>query len=403
MFGFNLVDLAVLILLVAAIHTGIRVGALGLLIVVGGFFGGLMVASWFYPRVLPIEDITLLTAVNMNLVLVTALVAGSISLRFSHKLHLNFKSVSLKELDTAGGGVLGFMSMIVLVWLLLSAIMRLPLVGLSNLSHGSFTAQTISRFLRNTPSAFATFNNRVNPNNPPFLFYDKAPEADFVYSEASYGRIISGAADSVVGITGLGCNSLSLGSGFVVEDKLILTNAHVVAGVGRPVIKYAGHSYDATPILFDPNLDFAILRVQETDEEFDDIRPLELMDSPLAYGTTVGVIGYPDSNFTATPGVLRENVIVPGHNIYEIGRIERNVYVVQAYLAEGASGGPVVAPDGRVAGIIFANLSQSDGLAYALSSPWLHSLVKQTAASRKRVSTGICVAQSPTLNVLPPN
>ena len=400
MFGFNLVDLAALILLAIAIFTGIKVGALGQLTVVGGFFTGLIFSSWLYPRILPIEDRTLLTTININLVLITSVIIASLSSKLNRKLHRNFKSVRLKKLDTAAGGILGFMSMAVLIWLLLSAIMRLPFVGLSNLSHSAFTTQTISRFLPKTPSAFATFNNHINPNNPPFLFYDKASETDFTYSEKTYDRIVSKTADSVVSVTGLGCNGISSGSGFVVQDGLILTNAHVVAGVNRPIIKHAGRSYEATPILFDANLDFAVLRVYETDQEFS-APPLKLMDTPLAENTTVGVIGYPDGKFTASPGVIRENTYVFGRNIYDIGNIGRDVYIVQSYLTEGISGGPVVAPDGKVAGIIFANFYQRDDLGYALASSRLNSLVQQASASKERVGVGICVAQWPTIKVLP--
>jgi S1-C subfamily serine protease len=81
-----------------------------------------------------------------------------------------------------------------------------------------------------------------------------------------------------------------------------------------------------------------------------------------------------------------------GRNIYDLGVIGRNVYEIQAHIAEGSSGGPVVLPDGRVAGVIFAKYDLSDDYGYALTSPHLLGAVDAAQHATNRVNTGACLA-----------
>ena len=57
---------------------------------------------------------------------------------------------------------------------------------------------------------------------------------------------------SVFQIRGLGCNFLQFGTGFFVEKDLLITNAHVVAGVNLPVILYEGKEHVLELVSFDP-------------------------------------------------------------------------------------------------------------------------------------------------------
>ena len=57
-----------------------------------------------------------------------------------------------------------------------------------------------------------------------------------------------------------------------------------------------------------------------------------------------------------------------GRNIYGEGEVRRRVYEVQASIRRGNSGGPFVLPDGRVAGVVFANSVVADDVGYAIVS-----------------------------------
>ena len=51
---------------------------------------------------------------------------------------------------------------------------------------------------------------------------------------------------SVFQVMGLGCKSLQYGTGFFVEENIVVTNAHVVAGVNSPKIIHDSDEYDSS-------------------------------------------------------------------------------------------------------------------------------------------------------------
>ena len=62
-------------------------------------------------------------------------------------------------------------------------------------------------------------------------------------------------SNSVFQIKGLGCNSLQYGTGFFVEENIVVTSAHVVAGVNSPEIFYNGIGFDLD-FIFKPIREF---------------------------------------------------------------------------------------------------------------------------------------------------
>jgi len=88
---------------------------------------------------------------------------------------------------------------------------------------------------------------------------------------------------SVFQIKGLGCNSLQYGTGFFIDESIVVTNAHVVAGVNSPEIIYRGNSYELDFISFDQNSDLAILRSENIQHQ-----PLKLDEAEEGEFATVG-------------------------------------------------------------------------------------------------------------------
>jgi hypothetical protein len=189
-----------------------------------------------------------------------------------------------------------------------------------------------------------------------------------------------------VRITSFGCGGLVDGSGFAVGPDLVVTAAHVIAGVKRPIVKSGLQSFAAVPVRFDANQDIAILHVPGLNNQ-----PLSLAAGGVNTGSTVYAIGYPKSIYTVVPGVVRNDLQVFGPNIYNQGAIGRNIYEVQTHIDEGDSGGPVVLPDGRVAGLILSKSADSN-YGYALTSSSFLGQVQKATTSLRRVSTGVCYA-----------
>lgn len=386
--GLNWIDLIIISLVVAAIIWGTKVGIVIQACTAIGFAAGLVVAGWLFPHLLrPIHDRTLLTLINVNLVLIVAFYSAIRGYDLGHKVHFSLGKGKLHVVESGLGALINIGAVLVLSWMLFNTIGRFPFEGLSNSASDALIVQQLTNHLPPVPAVFAEFNRLVDPNSPPYVFEKTTPMSPKQYSQAEFEQAVAKAQTSTVRVTSFGCGSIVSGSGFVVGPNLVATNAHVVAGVKRPIIKYNNRSYQSVPILFNPNLDLAVLRVDGLNAP-----PLKLANETLDVNTTVAVLGFPEGNGLTSAGVIRNDLYLFGRNIYDLGVIKRNIYEVQADVAEGSSGGPIVLPDGRVAGMIFAKSSEVAGYGYALTSSSLTSQINQAQKANLRISTGACLA-----------
>ncbi len=169
---------------------------------------------------------------------------------------------------------------------------------------------------------------------------------------------------SVVKVTGRACGELVTGTGWVVSDGLVATNAHVVVGMLDPrVVDISGTSQRAALVGFDPVLDIALLSSSSTGT------PLELRDSPQT--GTFGVFGHPHGRplRVAPAGLLVSGSINgQGPDIYGQGSHRRPVMVLATQLEPGDSGAPVVDSEGAVVAMTFAIDPDDDSIGYALEA-----------------------------------
>lgn len=353
-----------------------------------GFFGGLFFAGWLMPHLLPIHDITLKTIINGNLVLLFAVYAGVKGYDLGKHLNYKFKNKWFHTLDTSVGVIFNIFFGLIVVWLVTSAIGRLPFEGLSNAANDSLIDQSLVQHMPPIPAVFAEFSREVNPNNPPNV-YVRPNHPTELYPPIAPSGLNAAALDeaSIVRITSFGCGGVISGTGFVAAPDLVITNAHVIAGARRPIVKYGSQSYAGTVVLFDPNLDLAAIRINGLNAP-----ALALEKQEVSAGTPIVVLGYPNGNYTLSFGVISDNRIVYGGSIYGVGAFGRAVYEAQASVEAGSSGAPMVLQNGQVVGIIFAmsNTVQKDG--FALDSTSLIKPLRDAERSTRPVSTGACVS-----------
>jgi S1-C subfamily serine protease len=139
--------------------------------------------------------------------------------------------------------------------------------------------------------------------------------------------------------------------------------------------------------LFNPNLDLAAIRVSGL------IAPsLTLDKQEVMAGTPVVALGYPNGNYSMLAGVVRDEQVVYGSDIYGVGAFGREIYEVQAQIQQGSSGGPLILQDGQVAGVVFARSGSIKDDGFALDSQSLFSSFSQAEHSTRRVGTGVCVS-----------
>lgn len=393
MLGFNWVDAVIVVLLALAAWEGVRIGILTQLCVIIGFFAALFLAGWLVPFAVRFHNPTLRTIANAGLVLVLALYAAMRSFDAAQRIHWSFRFGGLtrhtgfKKVETVLGSVPGVLAGLAVVWLFGVAIGRMPFAGLSNSVSDARIVQLLTRALPPAPAVFAAFNRRIDPNAQPNVFITPKSQPDFSYSNTDFMAATAAAQASVVRVTSFGCGGIIDASGFVAGKELVVTNAHVVAGVKRPIVKYGGRSYAATPVYFDQLLDLAILRVAKLPAP-----ALTLAPATASLNSTVAVLGYPGGNYRAVPGILRDTLAVSATSIYDQGSYGRGIYVVQAPGVEyGSSGGPVVLPNGQAVGVIFAQSVDSPQNAFALTSAHILPAVHKAQSSHQSVGTGACM------------
>jgi S1-C subfamily serine protease len=177
----------------------------------------------------------------------------------------------------------------------------------------------------------------------------------------------------------------SEGSGFVYGDELVLTNAHVVAGVGRPAVQVGGVGtwMSATVVGYAPGTDAAVLRVPGLDAP-----ALSFSDRDAGRGDAAVVAGYPEDgglDLRAARVVTRMNAT--GLDIYDESPAARDVYQIRSTVRPGNSGGPLLTTDGQVYGMVFARSTAHRDTGYALAADQLRSLAQQGAQADEPLTT----------------
>ncbi|WP_406673774.1 MarP family serine protease [Nonomuraea sp. N2-4H] len=161
------------------------------------------------------------------------------------------------------------------------------------------------------------------------------------------------------------CNKHIEGTGFVYAPGRIMTNAHVVAGVTRnlEVIDASDNRHTATVVRYNPRRDIAILYVPGLD------LPQLAFDGDGSRGDSAIVAGFPKGKgFTAEPARIGGQLDAEGPDIYRDTTVRRKVYVIRGQVLPGNSGGPLLTPEGKVYGVIFAAAINEEQTGYVLTA-----------------------------------
>lgn len=152
---------------------------------------------------------------------------------------------------------------------------------------------------------------------------------------------------------------VGVGSGVVVvENGLILTNLHVVAGADSIKVVFAdGLESDAIVVQAQPEQDLAVLRAKTLPDDLQaatlkstaDVRPGDVV---VAAGFPFGI--GPSVTAGVVSGLKREFRSPEGQ------RLLTNLIQFDAAANPGSSGGPLVTPEGEVIGIVTAVLNPTE-------------------------------------------
>jgi len=385
-----LVDIIIIIFLISALLRGREVGFVQQLLSTVGFFGGLLLGATLEPRTVQLAH----TALSRSLItLATTLGLAFIFLGIGEHLGMSikhrFQLWHLDRYDNFMGSLLGAVSLLIAVWLSASILTTLPFPGLQSSIRSSKIVSFLSANLPPAPNIVADLGHLINPNGFPQVFSgnEPSPPAKISLPQSS---ALQAAVDkdklAVVKVEGQGCGGVVEGSGFVIGSDLVATNAHVVAGIEHPFVQDSNGLHNVTVLWFDPNLDFAVLRVPNLAGG-----PLVLNPNQVSNGTPAAVIGYPGGGgLKAGTASVIDEFLADGRNIYDQGTTERDVYEIAADIIPGNSGGPLITEDGSVIGIVFAESVTYNHVGYALTLGQIISEIHQAEAQNQVVSTGNC-------------
>ncbi|KAJ8651095.1 hypothetical protein MRB53_004118 [Persea americana] len=189
----------------------------------------------------------------------------------------------------------------------------------------------------------------------------------------------------------------TMGSGFVITRRRILTNAHVVADHTFVLVRKHGSptKYRAEIQAIGHECDLALLTV-ESEEFWEGMRFLELGDIPFLQ-EAVAVVGYPQGgdNISVTKGVVSR--VEPTQYVH--GATQLMAIQIDAAINPGNSGGPAIMGD-KVAGVAFQNLAGAENIGYIIPVPVINHFISGVEESGKYV--GFCslgLSCQPTENV----
>ncbi|MEX2587906.1 MAG: MarP family serine protease [Actinomycetota bacterium] len=389
---FNWVDLVIGVFLVSSGIRGYVQGAFSQVTSYLGFGVGLFLGAHLGPSVSAYVDNPIGKMIAVVVVLFGAAgVLGTVGRVMGAKATWGFVRVTPARITNSLGGVgVAVLAGLIGVWLLGGMIAQVGLGTVSPAFQQSQILRSLTRTLPPVPGVFSQIQRIFLPSGFPPVFAELEPSIapDVPLAEsAELQAIVDSVGTSVVKISSPGCGRITSGSGFVAGQNLVITNAHVVAGVAEPTVADGNGPHRAEVVLFDPDLDFAVLRTSGLAGS-----PLPLLRSEVERGVTGGVLGYPEGGpFDAKSAAVRAPFKdAVGRDIYSRDLVSRDIYQLDARVRSGNSGGPFVQPSGEVVGVVFASSLINDNIAYALTSAQVAPLLDQVGPSAPAVGTGPC-------------
>jgi S1-C subfamily serine protease len=401
----DLLDLALIVIAAAFAVSGYRqgfiVGSLSFI----GFVGGAVLGAQFGPA---ISRALVGGPTQQDVVAVILLVSGAILGQFiassiGAAMRQTMTGRSSTTVDAIGGSAVSVLSMLLIAWAIGSVLTASPFPVVVQQVDNSMVLRTMDKIMPSPAKTMFSAFRRMLANGPFPQVFSGIGTAQLIAVPAPDPAVLSTPGyqadrSRVVKVRGYApsCGELIEGSGFVYAPDHVMTNAHVVAGVtqgppgsdvtGGPVVTTVnGVAYSAQVVFYDPQVDIAVLYVPGLN-----MTPLQFAGQASS-GSDAVVAGYPEDHpFTAVPARIGPTQIARGADIYQTGLVNRQVYEIRAVVEPGNSGGPLIAPDGNVYGVVFAVDEGMPDTGFALTAAEVANDASAGANATVPVSTQGC-------------
>jgi S1-C subfamily serine protease len=392
----DVLDLILIALAAAFAVAGYRQGFIVGILSFAGFLGGAAVGASFAPALARslVQGSAQQALVAIVAVFVAAMIgqllASAIGAAVRSRVH--WRPATL--IDSVAGAAISVISVLLIAWLIGSAVVNAPFAMVTAQVQKSAVLHAVDGVM--PPAARTMFSDfRSLLASGPYVQVFGALGAEPALTVAPPNPAVLGSPglvrsrNSIVKVMGIApsCSRRIEGSGFVISRDHVLTNAHVVAGVTfkQTVTTRLGITLKASVVMFDPERDLAVLYVPGLNA-----RPLSFA-GPASLGDEAIVAGYPrDHPFTVVPARVGDDQLAQAPDIYQAKEVTRQIYSIRADVEPGNSGGPLLAPGGRVDGVVFAAAVGVKDTGYALTGSEVEGDARAAAAKRTPVPTQNC-------------
>jgi S1-C subfamily serine protease len=387
----DLLDAVILIMLASGLFSGYRRGISWVGPSLIGLIVGILVGAAAAPPLAGLfsKQLTVQPLITSGVFLAIVLIIQGIGTTIGFRARTRSLRSRFARLDSALGALLAGLGVLAGSWYLGLTFSQSPWSALDTQISGSAIEKALDRVAPRPPGFLATLENALRNNSFPNPFSAIAPigPAPAAIPPLVNTPGIRAAAAVTSKVIAFGCGGADAGSAWPIGADDVVTNAHVVAGSQRVEVDTPdGATHPASVVLYDPNVDVAVLYVPGLGEA-----ALSTASTDPARGVTGAAIGYPGGGVeTVTSAEVRGTEVARGYNIYNSDVVNRDIEVLAAQIIPGNSGGPMVDTTGVVQGMVFAASTSDPTEGYALTIPEIAPDLAHGRGQTQAVSTQAC-------------
>ncbi|MEV4755772.1 MarP family serine protease [Micromonospora sp. NPDC049559] len=388
------VDVVLILLMLVFAISGYRQGFVIGVLSFSGFFLGALIGLQLGPLLARQFD-SPSTRVVVSLVMIFGLavlgqaLAGWVGSHLRHAI----TSRAVRKADDVGGAFVSLVAVLLVAWLVAVPLGSSSLPWLASSVRNSALIKAVDGVLPSQAQRLSeALQDTVNTNGFPDVFNGLAPTRVRQVAPPdpalAGSQVVAQGRQSVVKVLGNApsCSRRIEGSGFVYSDDRVMTNAHVVAGTRSVAVELNGERHNGRVVVYDPHRDLAVIYVPGLDAQV-----MRFASRPAPSESDAVVLGFPlDGPYDPQPARIRDVSEITGPDIYESGDVTREIYTIRALVRSGNSGGPLVAPNGQVLGVIFAAAADDRYTGFAVTADEARTVAAAGVERTRATGTGNC-------------
>lgn len=389
-----MVDVVLLLLMLVFAISGYRQGFVIGILSFAGFFCGALIGLQLGPVLArqftgdaPRVAVSLVTI--FGLAVLGQALAGWVGSRLRHAITSRIG----QRADDVGGALVSLLAVLLVAWLVAVPLGSSSMTWLASAVRNSALLAVVDGVMPSQAQRLSdALRDTVNTSGFPDVFGGLAPTRAREVAPpdpalAGTQAVVNGRR-SVVKVLGNApsCARRIEGSGFVYAPERVMTNAHVVAGTRGVRVELGGNRYDARVVVYDPDRDLAVLYVPGLNAPV-----MHFTARPAAAEADAIVLGFPlDGPYNAQAARIRDVRSITGPDIYNTDDVTREIYTIRALVRSGNSGGPLVTPNGRVLGVIFAAAADDRNTGFAVTAAEAQPVAAAGLERTRATGTGKC-------------